>query len=61
MIENVARVAWEKGYRKAANLHPNDAAGVQLVAVAKELWEKWGGKIVATETAPLGATDFTFT
>ncbi len=58
LAEGVAKVAWEKGYRKAAILHPNDKSGVTLKDYIKPMWRKWGGKIVAVETADLGATDF---
>ncbi len=58
LAEGSARIAWGKGYRKAAFLHPNDASGVGLKNYIKPLWEKWGGKIVASETAELGASDF---
>jgi len=58
LAEGGAKLAWDKGYRKAAFLHPNDASGIGLKNYIKPLWEKWGGKIVATETAGLGASDF---
>lgn len=58
LAEGAAKVAWDKGYRKAAILHPNDTSGVTLKNYIKPLWEKWGGKIVGIETAELGASDF---
>jgi branched-chain amino acid transport system substrate-binding protein len=58
LAEGGAKVFWEKGYRKAAILHPNDTSGVTLKNYIKPIWEKWGGKVVAVETAELGASDF---
>jgi branched-chain amino acid transport system substrate-binding protein len=58
MVENAAKAAWGKGYRKAAILHPNDTAGVYCMKLVEEVWKKWGGEVVAKETAPMGTTDF---
>ena len=58
LAEGGAKVAWDKGYRKAAILHPNDTSGVTVKNYIEPLWKKWGGKIVATETTELGASDF---
>jgi len=58
LAEGTAKVAWDRGYRKAAILHPNDTSGVTLKNYVKKVWEKWGGKIVAIETAELGASEF---
>jgi branched-chain amino acid transport system substrate-binding protein len=58
LAEGVAKVAWDKGYRKVAILHPNDNSGNQTRDYIRPIWEKWGGKIVATETAELGASAF---
>jgi branched-chain amino acid transport system substrate-binding protein len=58
LAEGGAKVAWNKGYRRAAILHPNDTSGVTVKNYMVPLWKKWGGKIVATETTDLGASDF---
>jgi branched-chain amino acid transport system substrate-binding protein len=58
LAEGGAKWAWDQGYRKAAILHPNDASGIGLKDYIIPIWKKWGGKIVATETAGLGSSDF---
>ncbi len=58
LAEGAAKVAWVKGYRKVAILHPNDNSGNGTRDYIIPIWENRGGKIVATETAELGASAF---
>jgi len=53
-----AKVAWDKGYRKAAILYPNDKSGIGMTAYVEPIWKQWGGTVVAKETAELGTKDF---
>lgn len=45
--------------RTVAMLYSDDAYGQENSAVFKQSWEKLGGKVVASATFPIGATDFT--
>jgi len=58
LVEGMVKVAWEKGFRKIALMHPNDPSGVTTADLAEKLWKERGGQVVARETADLGASDF---
>ncbi len=51
--------AKEQGLKKMAMLHWNDDAGNGVRDFIVPIWKKMGGTVVADESHPVGATDFT--
>jgi branched-chain amino acid transport system substrate-binding protein len=55
----VADRARERGFKNVAVLHWNDDAGNSIRDYFKAYWAKQGGTVVADESHPVGATDYT--
>lgn len=58
MVPALAKALWDLGHRAAAMLTSHDAYGDGNRKTFREAWQKLGGKIVADELFPFGATDF---
>lgn len=58
MVPALARVLWDLGHRTTAMLTSHDAYGDGNRKTFRESWQQLGGKIVADELFPFGATDF---
>lgn len=58
LVPPLAQFAWDEGYRRAAMIYTDDAYGDSSKQAFTDAWQELGGEIVADESFPVGATDF---